>query len=74
MAFKNAIRQAGIVKHASVHPLRHSFAAHSVAAGTDIRTIQLLLAHRNLKTTMIYTHLVHSVRKTLRPLDRLHVP
>ena len=74
MAFKNAVRQAGIVKHASVHTLRHSFATQLLAAGTDIRTIQLLLGHRNLKTTMIYTHVEHAVRKTLSPLDRLHVP
>ena len=74
MTFKDAVRQAGIVKHASLHTLRHSFATHLLAAGTDIRTIQLLLGHRNLKTTMIYTHMAHAVRKTISPLDRLHVP
>ena len=74
MAFKNAVRQAGIVKHASIHTLRHSFATHLLAAGTHIRTIQLLLGHRNLKTTMIYTPVEHAVRQTLSPLDRLHVP
>ena len=45
-----------------------------LAAGTDIRTIQLLLGHRNLKTTMIYTHVEQAVRKTVSPLDRLHLP
>lgn len=71
MAFKEALRQAGIAKHATVHTLRHSFATHLLAAGTDIRTIQLLLGHRDLKTTMIYTHVEHAIRKTVSPLDQL---
>jgi integron integrase len=70
-AFQIAVRQAGIRKHAKVHSLRHSFATHLLAAGCDIRTIQSLLGHRHLETTMIYTHVEQSVRNVESPLDRL---
>jgi len=69
---KKAIRKAGIPKHASVNTLRHSFATHLLMNGVNIREVQELLGHKNVETTMIYTHVMRDMTGVPKsPLDAL---
>jgi site-specific recombinase XerD len=74
-ACRGACRAAGLSKRVTVHTLRHSFATHLLESGSNIRIIQILLGHRSLRTTAVYTHVsAAALEATTSPLDRLEPP
>ena len=71
-AVKVAVKRAGLTKRVTCHTLRHSFATHMLEHGANIRSLQKLLGHADVKTTEIYTHVMNTdIDRLISPLDRL---